>query len=151
VTDPAPDVDDRSRVRRGRPGDRPALRRLQSALREPSPDLLRHALAPGGGAGTRVFVSTAADGPVGYLLAGDGEDVHVAELVVAPAYRRQGRADELLGALLDRVADGRRVTLLVAPDNAPALSLYRSRDFERAGRREDFYDGAPALLLARRA
>ena len=147
MTDPLPD--DRSRVRRGRPADLPALRRLQSALREPSPQLLGHALAPGGGAGASVFVSTAADRPVGYLLAVDGEDVHVAELVVAPDHRRQGRADELLGTLLAAVADGRRITLLVAPDNAPALSLYRSRGFERAGRREAFYDGEPALLLAR--
>jgi len=156
VTDDAPSL----RVRRGRPADRPALRRLQSFLQRPSPQLLSHALD--GGVGARVLVSTggagaageetqraAADAPVGYLLAVDGADVHVAELAVAPDYRRQGRAGELLDALLATTASGRRVTLAVSPENNAALALYRSRGFERIGRREDFYDGAPALLLAR--
>ncbi|ESP88444.1 GNAT family N-acetyltransferase [Candidatus Halobonum tyrrellensis] len=130
-------------VRRGTPADEPALRALQSHLREPSPDLLAYGLRAG-----RVLVSeTDAGDAVGYLLPVDGDDVHVAELVVHPDRRREGRARRLLRRAL-AAADG-RVTLLVAPDNAAALSLYRSEGFREAGRRPGFYDDGDALFMAR--
>lgn len=161
--DPPPGGDAAAGVRPARPADEPALRRLQSHLAEPSPDLLSYALAAGD-----ALVSTAGGAPAGYLLAivgdaaaldppdaragGDADrtgGAHVAELVVAPARRREGRATALLGALFDRLAPGERVTLAVAPDNAPALSLYGSLGFERIGREDGYFDGGPALVLAR--
>ncbi|MFB6281851.1 MAG: GNAT family N-acetyltransferase [Haloferacaceae archaeon] len=72
---------------------------------------------------------------------------HLAELVVAPAFRREGRATALLDRLL-AVADG-PVTVAVRADNDPALALYRSRGFERVGRREGYFASGPALWLVR--
>lgn len=129
-------------IRVGRPADEPALSRLQGHLREPSPRLLNHGLAVGS-----VSVSVADGEPVGYVLPvgqGDG-DRHVAELVVAPAHRREGRARRLLERTL---ASGERVTLLVHPDNDAARSLYESLGFEYVARRPGFYDDADALLAA---
>ncbi|MFB6302972.1 MAG: GNAT family N-acetyltransferase [Haloferacaceae archaeon] len=76
-----------------------------------------------------------------------GRGAHLAELVVAPGCRREGRATALLDRFL-AVADG-PVTVAVEPDNDPALALYRSRGFERVGRREDYFETGPALWLVR--
>jgi len=155
------------RVRRARPADRGALLALQSDLPRPNPDLLRGAIEADLG---RVLVSTVdgcEDGgvPVGYLLAlgratgpptgagtapdaPDESGAYVAELVVAPGHRREGRATELLSALLSAV-DG-WVTLTVAPGNEPARACYESLAFEVLDREPDFFDGDPALVLGRR-
>jgi len=78
---------------------------------------------------------------------GGGRGSHLAELVVSPGFRREGRATALLSRLL-AVADG-PVTVAVRPEDDPALALYRSLGFERVGRREDYFDGGPALWLVR--
>lgn len=131
-------------VRPGRPADEPAVRTLQRLLREPSPTLRSHGLRTGD-----VLVDETADGVVvGYLLPVAGDGVHVAELVVHPDYRREGRATGLLRRLLAE-ADG-RVTLLVAADNDGAMRLYESLGFEPTALRPGFYDdGTDARLLAR--
>ncbi len=129
-------------IRPGRPSDEPALRDLQRELREPSPELLTHGLRVGG-----VAVSVDSDDqPIGYVLHVGGDDRHVAELVVAPAFRREGRGRRLLEYVC-RVADG-RVTLLVHPDNEPARALYTSLGFDVIDRRLGFYDDADALVMA---
>jgi ribosomal-protein-alanine N-acetyltransferase len=137
-------------IRPARPADRPALSRLQTHLREPSPRLLDAAVGSGEGdapAPATVLVSTADSDPVGYLLAvpGDGT-TYVAELVVAPAHRREGRARSLLGAC---IRDAERVTVTVAPENEAATALYRSLGFERVRRLPDFFADGDALLFAR--
>ena len=133
------------RIRPGRPADADRIRALQSHLREPSPDLLEYGLAAGD---ARVSV---ADGRVvGYLLPVDAPNrpgVHVAELVVAPAFRREGRARELLRAVLAD-ADG-PVTLQAHPDNDAALALYASCGFEVVERRPNAYADGDALALRR--
>ncbi|MEZ3114623.1 GNAT family N-acetyltransferase [Halobaculum sp. MBLA0147] len=138
-------------LREGRPPDESALLALQSHLAEPSPALLRHGLRTGS-----VVVSVPDDpeetsgrvarAPVGYVLPVVGDDVHVAELVVDPAYRREGRARRLLARVL--ASTDRRVTLLVHPDNDGARTLYDEVGFERVGRRPGFYDDADALVMA---
>lgn len=136
-----------SAIRLGRPSDAPALRGLQRALREPSPELLTHGLRVGGVAVSVPDDQSAADSrPVGYVLHVGGDDRHIAELVVAPAFRREGRAKRLLRHVC-RVADG-RVTLLVHPDNEPARTLYASLGFDVIDRRTDFYADADALVMA---
>jgi ribosomal-protein-alanine N-acetyltransferase len=123
--------------------------------------LLRHGLDTGG-----VLASVdAADRPVGYLLAvgvsfasavGESErpaprerrsarGAHLAELVVAPAHRREGRGGELLDTLRSRVEGS--VTLAVGPENDAALALYRSRGFEPVRRLPDYFERGPALWL----
>ncbi|QZX98533.1 GNAT family N-acetyltransferase [Halobaculum rubrum] len=131
-------------IRRGRPADEPAVRRLQRLLHEPSTTLCSHGLRTG-----EALVDETAEGVVvGYLLPVAGDGVHVAELVVHPDYRREGRATRLLQRLLARV-DG-RVTLLVAADNDGARRLYESLEFRPTARRPGFYDdGTDAILLAR--
>lgn len=151
-------------IRHARPSDEPALVALQTYLPEPSPELLRYGLRtttpPRSGAVVprfdTVLVSTAGGRVVGYLLAvgdgGGGSDagaVHVAELVVSPDRRREGRATALLAALFDSLPAGTRVTLAVAPDNDAALALYRECGFTVVGRRDGFYERGAASVLER--
>ncbi|MBP1921031.1 ribosomal-protein-alanine N-acetyltransferase [Halorubrum alkaliphilum] len=146
-TDPNP------QVRRAEPTDSGRIRELQSYLRQPSPDLLEYGLVTGD-----VLVSvetTEADGTteagggvVGYLLPVDAPNragCHLAELVVDPAFRREGRARGLLSAVL-RDADG-PVTLQAHPGNDAALSLYDSLGFTVVDRRPDAYADGDALVL----
>jgi ribosomal-protein-alanine N-acetyltransferase len=129
-------------VRPLRRSDLPACRRLQRHLREPSPRLLESPLVVDG------FVSLAGDRAVGYVTTvGSDDGAHVAELVVAPDYRRQGRGRELLERALSS-ADG-PVTVAVAPDNEAARALYESLGFRERERREDYFAAGPALLLER--
>lgn len=133
-------------VREGRPADEPALRSLQALLREPSPSLLAHGLRAGG-----VLVEEAGGEAVGYTLAvagGAGDGLHVAELVVDPAHRREGRGTRLLSAVVAD-ADG-PVTLLVAVDNDAARTLYEDLGFRPRGRRPGFYDDGTDAIVMRR-
>ena len=71
------------------------------------------------------------------------EDGHrtfaIAELMVRPAWRRQGHARALHDALLaDRTEE--RATLLVRPDNAAARSAYFSWGWRKVGELQPFPD-----------
>lgn len=129
------------------------LETLQRTLREPSPPLLDPAV------GASVLVSTVgdpsggregdpADAPVGYLLWLPGETVYVAECVVAPAFRREGRARRLFAELFASLPAGTPVSLQVAAANGPARSLYRSLGFEVVDRDPDAYESVPGLWMA---
>ncbi|MFB6079934.1 MAG: GNAT family N-acetyltransferase [Haloferacaceae archaeon] len=165
-------------VRPARPADRPAVRRLQTHLPRPSPRLLAAGLDVGGvlvsdadsGSGgpvgyllsVGVTFGRPSDGPGGSAAAVPpatadatdthaspaGRGAHLAELVVAPAARREGRATALLDRLF-AVADG-PVTVAVHPGNEAALALYRSCGFERVDRRENYFGADPACWLVRR-
>ena len=133
------------RVRPGRTADADRIRELQSHLRQPSPDLLEYGLAVGA-----ARVSVAEGRVVGYLLPVDAPNrpgVHVAELVVAPEFRREGRARGLLRAAIAD-ADG-PVTLQAHPENDAALALYESLGFAVVERRPDAYADGDALVLRR--
>jgi ribosomal-protein-alanine N-acetyltransferase len=137
-------------IRPATPADRPALVRLQSHLPEPSPDLLDAALDDAALTPATALVSAAEDeAPVAYLLAvpGDGT-TYVAELVVAPDHRREGRARALLAACAERAGDD-ALTVTVAPDNAAARSLYRDCGFEKRGRLPDFFEDGAAIRYRR--
>jgi ribosomal protein S18 acetylase RimI-like enzyme len=60
---------------------------------------------------------------------------HVAQVVVDPQHRRQGLGRALMAAAGDaaRQQGARRMTLMTASDNAPALSLYASLGFAPRG------------------
>jgi ribosomal protein S18 acetylase RimI-like enzyme len=168
----------RPTVRHAVPADEPRLHDLQRHLDERAPALLDAVLAgvfgtclvavddadrpvgyllavDGDGGPPVPSASDAAavgDGPpVGGdpLLGGDTPTVHVAELVVAPAARRNGHASALLATLLS-VHPGETVTLTVAPDNDAALSLYEGFGFEQLRELPDCFDDGPGRLLARR-
>jgi len=135
-------------IRPAIPADRPVLVSLQSYLPEPSPGLLDGALDETALTPATALVSVDGTDPLGYLLAvpGDGT-TYVAELVVAPDHRREGRAKALLSACAE---DGSSLTVTVAPDNGAARALYEDCGFENVRRLPDFFDDGPALLYRRR-
>jgi ribosomal protein S18 acetylase RimI-like enzyme len=137
-------------VRPARPADAPAIRRLQSLLAHPAPALLDAALDPDAPVGS-VRVATAEGVPVGYCLVvgpGGGAGVHVAEVAVAPAYRRAGLASALFADVFARV-DG-PVTAVVAAADDDARAFYDALGFAVAARLPDrFPDGAGLRLVAR--
>jgi ribosomal-protein-alanine N-acetyltransferase len=140
-------------IRDATPADAPALAQLQSFLPEPSPDLLEGALDTGAVTPATALVSVADAGarrrPVGYLLAVPGTAVYVAELVVAPDHRREGRARALLEACAARAGTDATLTVTVAPDNEAARSLYRACGFERDERLPGFFEGGDAVRYRR--
>ncbi|UPV74871.1 GNAT family N-acetyltransferase [Halorussus limi] len=137
-------------IRLARPDDRERLREIQTHLGEPNPALLAYAVdGP-----PVVLVSATPDGDLaGYLVAlHDAETSYVAEIVVAPAYRREGRARRLLAAAFDylRERDCARVRLSVHPANDAARRLYESMGFEESGREGEYYDdGSDAITMSR--
>jgi ribosomal-protein-alanine N-acetyltransferase len=133
--------------REARPGDWPAIEGLQQHLSEPAPALLAEA------AGGEVLVSTASsrddERPVGYLLWFPGNPVYVAEVVVHPNHRRQGRARGLFRELFVRLPAGRAVDLRVAVENEATQRLYRQLGFETVERLPDAYEsGAGSRMRA---
>lgn len=62
-------------------------------------------------------------------------------LAVAPEYRRQGIAQQLVDTLAAQLKQQQvsRLTLEVRASNAPAISLYTKLGFEQVGRRPNYY------------
>ncbi|MFC4408685.1 GNAT family N-acetyltransferase [Haloarchaeobius iranensis] len=125
-------------VRAATRADLPALRALHGLLDAPVPDLFDD-LPPG-----VTLVSTADGVPVGYIHSFTGEVAHVAELVVAPAHRREGRGRRLFLAVLARLRrEGcRAAELVVAAENTSAQALYEELGFAADERLEDYYGSA---------
>lgn len=129
-------------VREARPGDRPPIERLQQRLPEPAPALL--APATGG----ELLVSTTSENRVvGYLLWFPGEPVYVAETVVHPEYRNEGRGSRLFRSLFERLQPGTAVELRVAVTNEVAIGLYRRLGFETVERLPDAYDSSDGYRM----
>ncbi|TYO89195.1 GNAT family N-acetyltransferase [Oceanicella actignis] len=109
------------------------------------------AAAPGG----FLLLDAAQDGfALGRVAADEAE---LLMLAVAPGARRRGAGRGLLAAFEARAAamGARTAHLEVAADNAPALGLYRSAGYARAGLRPRYYsrpDGAriDAVLMTRK-
>jgi ribosomal-protein-alanine N-acetyltransferase len=101
----------------------------------------------------RALVLRAADGSVrAYCFAQHvADELHVHNVAVAPALRRQGLARRLL---LELLADARRAGLRVAllevrESNQPARELYQALGFDAVGHRRAYYASPveDALLL----
>ncbi len=71
-----------------------------------------------------------------HTLYGEGEIMNIA---VHPAYRRQGVAKEVLGALLDAAKDAETVFLEVRESNEGAIALYEGFGFQQITRRKHYY------------
>ena len=91
---------------------------------------------------TRIFLKWAGDEVAGYCAAWflPGE-LHINNLAIRPAYRRQGMAAGLLAHVLEaaRAAGCHRATLEVRRSNHAARQLYESLGFRLAGVRHDYY------------
>ena len=77
-------------------------------------------------------------------------EVHVNNLCVHPAVRRQGLGRGLMieALSLSRLSGAHRCLLEVRVGNSPAEALYRGLGFVRAGTRPAYYhDGSDAALL----
>lgn len=73
------------------------------------------------------------------VVAGEG---YIDNVAVAPEYRRQGIAQDLLSVFL-RFGRAHRLaflTLEVRASNEPAKRLYMKHSFEQVGRRKNYYD-----------
>jgi ribosomal-protein-alanine N-acetyltransferase len=119
----------------------------------------------GAEAWSRSMVAAELDGPWRcYLVAQAGDRVEgyagvfmgvdaaeVMTIAVSPRARRQGIGRRLMRALIAKAmaAGTRAVTLEVAVDSLPAISLYRSFGFEEIGRRRGYYQpsGRDALVM----
>ncbi|MBL6638262.1 MAG: GNAT family N-acetyltransferase [Planktomarina sp.] len=69
------------------------------------------------------------------------DEVEILTVACSPEAQRQGLARRATLALIETSAalGARSVFLEVAADNAPALGLYKSLDFEHVGRRAGYY------------
>jgi ribosomal-protein-alanine N-acetyltransferase len=136
-------------IRPARLDERERLHALQSNLREPNSALLAYAVE----GPPLVLVATENGVPVGYLVAFyDDEGGYVAEIAVAPAHRREGRAKRLLTTIFDRLRNEgcSRVRLAVHPENEAARELYQSLGFEEVYREDEYYDdGSEGIVLGR--
>jgi [ribosomal protein S18]-alanine N-acetyltransferase len=102
-----------------------------------------------------VFVCRAADGLVVAYCAVwmIFDELHINNLAVLPAWRRQEVASTLLTHVLEAGARAGAVrgTLEVRASNTPAIALYRRFGFEQRGRRLRYYTNPEedALVLWR--
>jgi ribosomal-protein-alanine N-acetyltransferase len=90
---------------------------------------------------------------VGYLFAWFIlDEVHLGNLAVHPAHRRQGVARALLGRLIER--SRRRgssfITLEVRALNTAAIALYEQFGFRRVAVRKGYYAGREDALIMER-
>lgn len=69
-------------------------------------------------------------------------EYYIDNIAVAPDKRRQGIGRQIMSYLVGyaKKHGGEFVSLEVRPSNAPAIALYESLGFKRAGLRRDFYE-----------
>jgi ribosomal protein S18 acetylase RimI-like enzyme len=102
----------------------PALREL---LGRPDLGVVLVAREPGSRACVGYTVATH-----GYDIEFSGADAFVAELFVAPEFRKRGLGRALLDAVVEELRAGgtKAVHLMVRPENGRARALYEGRGFE---------------------
>lgn len=90
-----------------------------------------------------VYAAAEAGGrTVGYGgMRGAAGEFYIDNIAVDPGYRRKGTGRALMDYLIKaaREAGGEFLSLEVRPSNAPAIALYESLGFKKAGLRRDFY------------
>ena len=91
--------------------------------------------------------------PQGFLLGRVvADEAELLTLAVAPEARRMGLGRALLAefAHTSTARGAREAFLEVASDNAPAIALYASAGWQRAGTRRDYYaPGIDAMVMRR--
>jgi ribosomal-protein-alanine N-acetyltransferase len=81
------------------------------------------------------------------------DELHINNIAVRPAFRRQGLAHVLLGRVLQEGAraGAREALLEVRASNKAAQALYERHDFRVAGRRKNYYAEPAEDALVMRA
>lgn len=84
---------------------------------------------------------------IGRAVADEAELLTVA---VAPEAQGRGIGAQLVARFLEqaRVRGAKQAFLEVAADNAPALAVYRKLGFVEQGRRQGYYHGVDAIVMA---
>jgi ribosomal-protein-alanine N-acetyltransferase len=80
-------------------------------------------------------------------------DLHVLKVATLPAFRRKGLSKELMALAEEHTVatGGESLTLEVRPTNRPAISMYESLGYDRAGTRPRYYhDGEDAVIMTKR-
>lgn len=140
----------------------PVLVRLTVADLEPVAELeTAHGWPTGGSreplaatladAATAVFGLMAGDRLAGYAaVVRLPFEAELQAILVADAWRGQGLARRLLGAVADQARDwgSERLLLEVRAGNAPAIALYRAAGFDADGLRRGYYPPLPAAARA---
>ncbi|MBR1658747.1 MAG: ribosomal protein S18-alanine N-acetyltransferase [Oscillospiraceae bacterium] len=128
-------------IRNARESDLPRLLELERACFSVpwTEDMLRRQMAPG----QNVFLAAETEGTVaGYVgLLYVLDEGYISNVAVAPAYRRRGVGDALLGALEARAREKSLafLTLEVRESNVPARALYAKHGYLDVGRRKNYY------------
>ena len=89
-------------------------------------------------------------GLAGYLVCSRYADVwHLMNIAVAPDWRRQGIATDLMHGLFERAGEDARFTLEVRTSNTSAIQMYERFGFRPAGHRRRYYhdNGEDALIM----
>ena len=118
--------------------DMSALDKLCVGAEGWSANSFREQAEASGGIVLAAFVGDRLAGLIAGFTASDtGEILTVS---VSPEYRRQGIARKLMEAFLELVPDEvENIALEVRSSNVPAIALYKSFGFEKAGVRNRFY------------
>jgi len=103
----------------------------------------------------RCLVARGGVGVVGYICCWEiGHEIHITNVAVHPAHRRQGLGRALVAGLLgEGRARGVRLAFLeVRPTNEDAMLLYEHLGFRVVGRRKGYYfdTGEDALVMEAR-
>jgi RimJ/RimL family protein N-acetyltransferase len=135
-----------------RDADRLAAHERRVADRLYGPPLDRDASAREIASNALYFVE--ADGALAataaWKLRDDGS-AYLCHISVDPDFRRRGIARRATSFLLEEARDCARIDLVTHPDNAAAISLYRSLGFGIEGRTEDRVgDGEPRVVMSTR-
>jgi len=98
----------------------------------------------------RIYLAADEDGVVGFagaMLVAD--EAHVTNLLVDPAWRRQGIGFELMRSLIEMAvgAGARHLTLEVRSRNEAARALYARVGLAPVGVRQGYYGDDDALIL----
>lgn len=71
------------------------------------------------------------------------------DLYVAPAFREQGLASELIETMLKQTTDCQNISLEVRKDNNSAIRLYTKYGFKTVATREKYYKGIDGYLMVK--
>lgn len=89
-----------------------------------------------------IFLADVNDGEVrGYIIGScDGFSGYIARIAVSAAHRKKGIGTQLLSAFVKALPEtAEDISLEVRASNSPAIALYGSFGFERAGVRRNMY------------